>query len=346
MEVLIDLLSRMFVEFWPLLRANPMLFAVVFGTVLFLCFWAWLRSANQKRDKECAAARFDWDSEVEAAQLPHPHLGYGTNAARMTLFSIAAYPSQVELRAALKQRMESKGILYAEWNNGPADGIITYHPRHKTIIVAVAGTDSVEDAKLDADVFSCSVNGWAGASGVALADDTKGKNIRTTSGFAAYAAMAYKGIKRCFDEHDINPSECFITLTGHSLGGACCTLLQLTEEFRRAKSYTYGSARPYRMWSPQVHREAVRVVNIFDPVSSMPIQCRHQKAQTVIVRGRGNVKDKIPLVYLPLFVIVAALYYVIGLAGTIAQIFTGKKTVNLASGHSLVAYHLDLKLLA
>lgn len=342
-----DLLIRLFSKAFPLMCENPILICVSFGTVLFFALWDWIRRSNTAKAKSCEATRFDWEDEVSKMALPHASLPHGVNAARLTLFATAAYDGQCELRAAIKKRMESIGVLYDEWENENAAGILTYHPEHRTMIIAVAGTDDADDAKNDADVFSARIAEWGEATGIPVSDDVVEAGCRSTGGFLAYTALAFNGIRRCLAKHSIDASKAEITIVGHSLGGASSCLLQLTKTFEGSSCYTYGSARPYRAFSKQVERINHRVVNIFDPVASAPPQCAHPRnAKTIIIRGKGSVKTRIPVWYAPIVLAVSIMYWIIGIIGNVIQFVSGAKTVSVADGHSLTAYYTDLRPLA
>jgi len=308
-------------------------------------FWSMVRGRNQKCEAEVAKAEEtrDWTKEVEGLSIPHPDLPNAVNAARMAVFAHAAYPSMDGLRMALKERLAKLGVAFYEWNNLSADGIITYHPASKIMYIGIAGTDSLDDAKLDADTFSSRIENQFRASGVDATDDAKG--IRSTQGFLTYTVLCSKAIKRCLLENEIRLDEVEkILIAGHSLAGCASTLLTYVEGFQNAEVFTYGSAKAYRAFSKQAPRKHVRVRDMFDPVAYMPIQCRHQKdAQPVIVRGPGSVKEAISVFYKPLVVLVSLLFWIVGLCGNIGTLFFGKKTVSVADSHSMAGYAQNLR---
>lgn len=344
LQIASGLAERLFVG----LSDNPYAAMLIAKLAGWIGFGLYVVRVNKARSK-ASLKKINWDDECQLMEVPQPGVKPSTNAAQCALFAVAAYPSQDKLRDALQRRMKELGYEFYVWSNGPVDGIIIHSREHRAALIAISGTDSLEDARLNLQWTSVRVANWGLANGIEVARDAE--MCRVPLGFGAVASMAYKAVTRIGEQNNIEwMSLEKLIVTGHSQGGAAASILTMTKQFQDALAYTYNSARPYRYFSQQPRRQHFRVFHWLDIVPALPPQCRHQRDATqLLIRGTGVVlplsittvdigEKAMNLLYRTLRFCVRLVCYAI----SIVQRFNRQSSV-VESSHSCVALYKDLR---
>lgn len=315
--------------------------------VLWQAFTAF-KTANAAREEcEQKASLIDWLSHGDSFTMPSTMNPDSLTAEHLSMIACAAYKARADLRMSLAESLGKSDIgVYAwEWQN--AAGIIIADKEQSRLIIGIAGTDDAEDVADDANVLRQTLSGWEATSGVPYRLMPHVHGLISSLGFTNHASYAMKGIKRCFDQNDINPDDYkHKWITGHSLGGAVSWLVGQFEVFANAMIFTYGGARPLFLLSKQVERMVpmVRTAGVFDPIQFAPMHYKHPVSKQILILGRRGRWPTIPWVYRPAFAAIAVMYWSVGLSCDILRKLTGQKWIkfSIATGHSMEGLHYSL----
>jgi len=244
-------------------------------------------------------------------------------AARLAWFADMAYKPD---------EAQSTGCIL--WSKENASGIISVNGH--SVVIAIAGSNDKPDWRNNADWFSQSIGDWSEANGIAVIPEAK--KCRSTAGFLAHTALAFKGIEEHLQFVDLSRKSVY--LVGHSLGSVPAQLLQCTVLFEDAAAVVYGA--PRCVWRGDRLPEAKRisVKRIADQVTYLPVVCQHPPAQTIYVQYPGRVRSKLPARYKAL----AGGYAVAATVRSLIHQAFGKDDA-IWDGHLMSGYKNDLEYL-
>lgn len=265
------------------------------------------------------------------AELPDVSQSDAHNAACLSVWSSIAYGHEHETRP---------GVYVIPWASANARGVVACVDP-KNVVVAIAGTDDVEDWRNDVDISTVRLGDFARACGI-YNYSGHGRCL-VHEGFAAYANLSLSAALESVYLSDFDN----IWFVGHSLGGAAAViarwLLPITLA-RRCRVVTFGAPGTHRgrFCGPCFGEPVLRVNRVTDPVPVFPVGFRHAAARQLWIRYRGSVRNRLTLAgraYRAAFVAAGALSWPLNRLGYKPRLLPESAHV----GHQMSAYMFDLE---